>query len=154
LVLPVIYLVKTLEKTDNEHLYNLNVDLSTITKIGKYEIKTSLDTINKIYYLPINEEIPLDIYYSFEGDTMKFIKCKEKNGSLTMIEYKKYNNYDITNKIIKKDNKFKLNTGLLTYLVSNGMDSEYNKILNEYIRKHNSLKEIWISFDTNTQISI
>ena len=57
-------------------------------------------------------------------------------------------------KIIKKDNKFKLNTGLLTYLVSNGMDSEYNKILDDYIKKDDSLKDVWISFDTNTQISI
>ena len=96
----------------------------------------------------------MDIYYSLEGDCHKSIKCKEKNGALTVFEYKKYNNYDITNKIIKKDNKFKLNTGLLTYLVSNGMDSEYNKILDDYIKKDDSLKDVWISFDTNTQISI
>jgi hypothetical protein len=155
LVLPVIYLIKTLEKIDNENLYSLNVDINSINKIGKYEIKQYVhDVLPKIYYLPINDEIPLDIYYNLEGDNHKSIKCKEKCGGLTSFEYKKYIKYDITNKIIKKDNKFKLNTGLLTYLVSNGMDSEYNKILDEYIKKYDSLKDIWISFDTNTQISI
>ena len=148
LVLPVIYLIKTLDKEDNENLYYLNIDILNINKIGKYKIKQYLpDTEYKIYYLPIKYEIPLDIYYSLEGNIHNTIKCKEKNNSITLFNYEKYENYDISNKIIKKDNKFKLNTGLLTYLVSNNMDSEYIMILNNYIKKCNYLQDIWISFD-------
>jgi len=150
LILPIIYLIKSMEKKDNEYLYYLNTNDTPISKIGKYEIKNS----EKIYYLPVNDEIPLDIYYSIEGDIHKSIRCKEKSGALNLYEYKKYDNYDITNRIIRKDNKFKLNTGLLVYLVSNGMDSEYNKILEDYIKKYDSLKDIWIKFDTNTIINV
>jgi len=148
LVLPVIYLIKTLDKEDNENLYYLNIDILNIDKIGKYKIKQYLpNTEYKIYYLPIKYEIPLDIYYSLEGNVNNTIKCKEKNDSITLFNYEKYENYDISNKIIKKDNKFKLNTGLLTYLVSNKMESEYIMILNNYIKKCNYLQDIWISFD-------
>jgi hypothetical protein len=154
LILPVIYLIKSLEKVDNENLYYLNVDENQITKIGKYEIKNSSDIIKSIYYLPINDEIPLEIYYSLEGDNHKSIKCKNKYATLESFEYKKYINYDISNRIIKKENKFKLNTGLLVYLVSNGMDSEYQKILENYIKKNDSLKDIWITFDDNYEITL
>ena len=150
LVLPIIYLIKTLDKIDNEHLYYLNVEIPDINKIGKYKIKQhSPETLHKIYYLPINCEIPLDIYYNFEGDIRKTIKCKEKNGDITIFEYEKYNKYDITNKIIKKENNFKLNTGLLTYLISNNMTSEHTRILNKYIKKNDCLQDIWINFETN-----
>ena len=154
LVLPVIYLIKTLEKVDNENLYYLNIDISDINKIGKYKIKQYLPNVeHKIFYSSVNYEIPLDIYYSLEGDIYSTVKCKEKNSSITLYSYKKYENYDITNKIIKKDNKFKLNTGLLTYLVSNNMDSEYNIILDDYIKKCDSLQDIWISFERDKQLS-
>jgi hypothetical protein len=95
----------------------------------------------------------IDIFYILDGDNNKFLNCKKK-GSVVLIDYIKFSNYDITNKIIKKDNTFKLNTGLLTYLVSNGMNSEYNKIMDEYIKKYDSLKDIWISFNTDTKILI
>jgi len=147
LVLPIIYLIRTLEKSDNENLYFLNTEINLLNKIEKYKIKK----LNKIYYPSINYEIPLDIFYILDGDNNKFLKCK-KNESLILIDYIKYNNYDITNKIIKKDNTFKLNTGLLTYLVSNGMVSEYNKITDEYIKKYDCLKDIWISFITTPNI--
>ena len=154
LVLPVIYLIKTLDKVDNENLYYLNIDISDINKIGKYKIKQYLpNTEHKIFYSSINYEIPLDIYYSLEGDIYSTVKCKEKNSSITLFSYEKYKNYDITNKIIKKDNKIKLNTGLLTYLVSNNMESEYNMILDNYIKKCGSLQDIWISFDREEQLS-
>lgn len=150
LVLPVIYLIKTLDKIDNEHLYYLNIEISDINKISKYKIKQhSSETLYKIYYPPTNCEIPLDIYYSFEGDINKSIKCKKKNRDIVIFEYDKYDKYDITNKIIKKENNFKLNTGLLTYLISNNIDSEYDKILNKYIKKNTCLQDVWISFETN-----
>ena len=145
LVLPIIYLIKTLEKSDNENLYFLNTEINSINKIEKYKI----NKYNKIYYSPINYEIPLDIFYILDGDNNKFLNCKKKE-NVVLIDYIKYSNYDITNKIIKKDNTFKLNTGLLTYLVSNGMNSEYNKIMDEYIKKYDSLKDIWISFTSET----
>ena len=154
LVLPVIYLIKTLDKADNENLYYLNIDISDINKIGKYKIKQYLpNTEHKIFYSSINYEIPLDIYYSLEGDIHNTVKCKEKNSSITLFSYEKYENYDITNKIIKKDNKFKLNTGLLTYLISNNMDSKYNMILDDYIKKYDSLQDIWINFERDKHLS-
>lgn len=148
LVLPVIYLIKTLDKKDNENLYYL--DVSDSNKIGKYKIKQYLpDTLHKIYYSPISYEIPLDIYYSLEGDINKTIKCKKENNEIKLLEYKKDNNYDISNNIIKKENTFKLNTGLLTYLISNNMYSEYNRIFNEYIKKKICLQNTWISLQVS-----
>ena len=46
----------------------------------------------------------------------------------------------------------KLNTGLLTYLISNGMDSEYQKIINEYISKNIIINDIWLKFNNETNV--
>jgi hypothetical protein len=149
-VLPVIYLIKSLDKTDNENLYYLNINDYENLKIGKYEVLQNEENIPTIYYNPINSKIPLDIFYSFEGDVDKNVICK--NIQLKKYEFQKYDNFDISQKIIKKDDTFKLNTGLLTYLISNGMDSQYQKIINEYISKNVIINNIWLKF--NNEISV
>ena len=152
-VLPVIYLIKSLEKTDNENLYHLNIDSYDNLKIGKYEVLQNDENIPKIYYHPINTKIPLDIFFSFEGDYDKNIMCKNlKNLQLKKYDFQKYDNFDISQNIIKKDDTFKLNTGLLTYLISNGMDSEYQKIINEYISKNIIINDIWLKFNNETNV--
>ena len=35
------------------------------------------------------------------------------------------------------------------YLISNNIDSEYDKILNKYIKKNICLQDVWINFETN-----
>jgi hypothetical protein len=149
-VLPVIYLIKSLEKTDNENLYYLNINDYENLKIGKYEVLQNEENIPTIYYYPINSKIPLDIFFSFEGDIDKSLICK--NIQLKKYEFQKYDNFDISQKIIKKEDTFKLNTGLLTYLISNGMDFQYQKIINEYISKNLIISDIWIKF--NNEISV
>jgi hypothetical protein len=152
-VLPVIYLIKSLDKTDNENLYYLNINDYDNLKIGKYEVLQNEDNIPTIYYHTINNKIPLDIFFSFEGDIDESIICKNlKSLQLKKYDFQKYDNFDISQKIIKKDDTFKLNTGLLTYLISNGMDSQYQKIINEYISKNIVISDIWIRF--NNEISV
>jgi len=154
-VLPSIYLIKSLEKTDNENLYYLHIENYNNLKIGKYEISLDTDENPYIYYPPIKTKIPLEIFFSLEGDVDKNIICKNiKTTQLKKLDFQKYDNFDISQKIIKKEETFKLNTGLLTYLVSNGMDSEYQKILNDYISTSNLINDIWLKFDTNTTISM
>ena len=153
-VLPTIYLIKSLEKIDNENLYHLNIDDYDNIKIGKYEISRNNEK-PYIYYPPINMKIPLEIFFSLEGDVDKNLMCKNiRTTQLKKLDFQKYENFDISQKIIKKEETFKLNTGLLTYLVSNGMDSEYQKILNDYISKNHIINDIWLKFDINTTISI
>lgn len=152
-ILPVIYLIKSLEKIDNENLYYLNINNYQHLKIGKYEILENEENIPTIYYHPINNKISLDIFYSFEGDIDKTVICKNlKNLQLKKYNFQKYDNFDISQRIIKKDDTFKLNTGLLTYLISNGMDSQYQKIINEYINKNIVINNIWLKF--NNEVSL
>jgi hypothetical protein len=152
-VLPVIYLIKSLEKIDNENLYYLKIDNYQNLKVGKYEVLQNEENIPKIYYHPINTKLPLDIFYSFEGDIDKNLICKNlKTLHLKKYDFIKYDNFDISQKIVKRDDTFKLNTGLLTYLISNGMDSEYQKIINEYISKNIVINDIWLKFNNETGV--
>jgi len=139
-ILPTIYLIRSIEKKDNENLYYLNIENYNNLKIGKYDI--SLDETNKyqIYYQPINFKIPLEIFFSIEGD--EDITCECKN-TLTQeakkYEFNKYDNFDISLKIIKNNDTFKLNTGLIMYLISNDMFSKYSDIFNNQI-----LNNVWL----------
>lgn len=151
--LPSIYLIKSLEKSDNENLYELDIQDLNNLKIGKYEVQNNNDK-HTIYYSPINYKIPLEIFYSLEGDSNKNLICKELSTD-TPKEYcfVKYTNFDISTKIIKKDKDYKLNTGLIMYLVSNGRYSEYNLIISS-LKNQKILNDIWIRFDDKNTISI
>ena len=132
-VIPVIYLIKTLEKTDNENLYYLNVEPNGKNKIGNYEI----DNDNMIYYNAINYKIPLEIYYSLEGDINKSVVCNNMN-----LYYEKYTNIDISLIIDRKDKLIKLNTALFIYLITN-KDTEYYNFITRHIKNMN---DIWLYF--------
>lgn len=158
-VLPVIYLIKTIEKKDNSNMYYLDIKDMENTKLGKFEIQKNVLENSKIdysiYYQPINSKIPLVIYFSFEGDSDKHIMCKNiKTNSSKKLEYLKYTNFDISQKINKKGGLFKLNTGLIVYLISNGMTIEYNKIISDYVTKLIKMNDVWIKFNDDNIIKI
>jgi len=149
-ILPVIYLIRSLEKVDNENLYYLNIDSYDNKKIGKYELQNNESGMN-IYYQPINYKIPFEIYSTLEGDVDKQIITKNlKTSSIKKCEYIKYSNFDISINLIKKDDTLKLNTGLLMYLVSNGKDSELKILISKYEANNISLNDIWIKYTKST----
>ena len=139
-ILPTIYLIRSIDKKDNENLYYLDIDNYNNLKIDKYDI--SLDENNKyqIYYQPINLKIPLEIFFSIEGDYDKTCLCKNTYTQETKTyEFHKYDNFDISLRLIKSNETFKLNTGLFMYLISNGMFSKHSHIFNNKM-----LNNIWI----------
>lgn len=164
--LPVIYLIKSLLKTDNENLYYLDIKSLKNKKISKYEVRpnpevqatekvdSTEDYAYSIYYSPINYKIPVEVYYSLEGDIDKTADCKNlDNNTLQTYDYLKYTDFDISQSIIKKDNTVKLNTGLLTYLISNKRISEYKLIVENHLTKQTKLDDVWLKLNDDVVIS-
>ena len=60
-VIPAFYLLRALEKTDNDTIYT--IDIENIAKIKRYRVIN-----NKVYYTKINTLIPLDTMILLEGD--------------------------------------------------------------------------------------
>jgi hypothetical protein len=145
-ILPVIYLIRSLEKKDNENLYYLNLESHNNIKIGKYDLQNN-ESVIQIYYQPINYKIPFEIYCTMEGDIDKDIITKNlKTHAIKKYDYEKYDNFDISINLIRRDNTLKLNTGLLMYLVSNGKDSELKTLITEYQDNNKSLNDIWLKY--------
>ena len=138
-ILPVIYLIRTLEKKDNKNLYFLDIDNYENMKIGNYEV----DSMNTIYYQATNCRIPLEIYYSLEGDMRKTIICKQNN-VIFPTTYDMYNNFDISLKLIHNHNLVKLNTASYIMFIQN--NDEYNLFIKKYM--HNNERNIWFNIST------
>lgn len=110
-VIPTYYILKSLDKDDNNNIYTINKDIRNIKKIDFNLIKN-----NKIYHNSLKINIPIDCFLNLELD---------KNKKLNIIEYGK-------NKIIKasifktkfnnsfeytiNDNTIKCSSSFLRYL--------------------------------------
>ena len=70
-ILPIIYLIKTLEKKDNNNIYWIEQNIKNIKKINNFNIKN-----NQIYYKVFNN-IPTDIFLLLEGDIDNTLLIKE-----------------------------------------------------------------------------
>lgn len=121
-ILPVIYLIKTLEKKDNKNLYYLE-DGEKIKRINKYYLKDM-----KIYYPILNMKISMDVYCVLEGDINKreyIIIDKE-------LIKKEYSVYDIkkdTN--IEIDTNFKIDNHKGDHLIVSNVLLNYLKLINK-----------------------
>jgi len=148
LVIPTIYLIKSLMKNDNTKIYKLNnknLDINTekheLTKIGKYELTKDFT----IYYPLINNRISLDQYCNFEGDTDKFIVLtNSETKEDTSVNFIPINNFDLSLNLERRDkNIYKFNTGLITLLNHFGCTTAIQKILKDYL----TYEEPWIHFE-------
>lgn len=77
-IMPIYYLIKTLQKKCNNKIYTINND--NIKKINKYNV---IDNI--IYHNLLSTKIPLDVYLTLEGDKNKIININ-KNQEYEFVE--------------------------------------------------------------------
>lgn len=151
-VLPIIYAIKSLSKTDNKNMYILQNDTYENLKIGQYEVQKEKDELF-IYHLPINYKLPLDVFFYLEGDENKYLQIKNNTtNEISSIGFTKYDHFDISIYLEKKDNTFKLNTGLFTLLIKNQYKIEVQKIVQDFHKSEKKLNDIWISFNDSSQI--
>jgi hypothetical protein len=93
-ILPIYYLIKVLEKKNNNSIYDINTDDINQDEIIK--INTNIVKNNKIYHLKLKNYIYTDTYYLLEGDSEKSIKINDNN-----VEFQ-----DITNDLTISNNRY------------------------------------------------
>ena len=153
-VLPIIYVIKSFTKNDNKNMYTLNCDFYENLKIGQYEIQKEENELF-IYHLSANYKLPLDIFFYLEGDENKFIQLKNTlTNEMKSISFTKYDNFDITTNLEKREKTFKLNSGLFALLLNNHYQVEVQKIVHNYYKSDKVLNDIWISFNDSYQLKI
>ena len=124
LVLPTIYILKTLQKRDNTNIYKIEHDNFENIKIGNYEVSDS-----HIYHPGIKYKIPIEVFYNLEGDVNKYIELKniitkEKTSKMFIPK----NNFDININLIKDGDYYKPNAGLLSMLSMHNLESKIREI--------------------------
>jgi len=138
LVLPAIYLIKSLSKKDNESVYYLDINDFDL-KLGKFEIQKEKNFQYSIYYLPINYKIPLDIYVNLEGDEdTKIMSKNTKTLSSKILKFIKNENFDFKLNLERNEfGDYKLNTGFISTLLKSG----YKKQAFDICTKYNDYRE-------------
>jgi hypothetical protein len=126
LVLPIIYLIKTLQKKDNNNIYWINENMNNILKINNYNFKS-----NNLYYKALGN-IPIDIYFLLEGDNCKslLIKFKDKNNKFINFE-------NITNKFpikLHDYNEEETTLSMLKLMKILGKGTDANKIIKQLLK--------------------
>ena len=123
-IIPMYYIVKTLEKKCNNQIYTN--EISEITKINKYNVKNGT-----IYHPNLLIRIPLDVYFTLEGDSDKIILI---NGTQ---EYR-YNEMKtiISNErtLLKEEDNYVVNATLLILL--NIINKSVTNDFRDFIRSH------------------
>ena len=149
LILPSIYMIKSIEKKDNESIYMVDIDDYDV-KLGKFEIQREITTDPSrfnytIYYLPINFKIPLDIYFVLIGDDDQKIMSKNtKTSILKNIRFVKNENFDFNLNLEKnQEGFFKLNNALITLLTNYNKEKAINTISTFY-KYDKPINNIWV----------
>ena len=156
LFLPTIYIIKSLQKIDNEHIYKLDIKHDTDLKIGNFEIQKNVHSLHNhqkndyvIYHFATNFKLTINAFFNLEGDENKSISIKNnKTNETTSVTYEKRNNFDININILKNEDKFKVNNGFTTLLSKNNYDKQLEEMHNKYTNKEDlwlSLKELSIN---------
>ena len=95
-VIPTIYLLKSIIKTDNTNIYTFDTDIENIKKIGRYIVKGN-DLFPKIYCREINSLLPLETFIVLEGDSLKTCNIMENKSSERRVDYIPFINNNIIN---------------------------------------------------------
>jgi len=149
IVLPTIYILKSIQKNDNNNMYRLDFNSYDNLKIGNYEIQKEYDDYY-IYHPSIKYKLPLDIYYNLEGDKNKFTVIKNTlTKTITSKQFINNNNFDIDINLISTNerNTFKFNSGLLSMLFLYGYKNAIQKIIKNYLNYKRNLNNIFITFE-------
>ena len=96
-ILPTYYIIKTLNKLDNDNIYSLD---DNISKINKYFIRN-----NNIYHKSLKINIPLDAYLNLEGDINNEVLVNDK-----LINYSNISD----NLLISNERRLIMNNNILT----------------------------------------
>lgn len=123
-VLPIIYLIKTLQKKDNKNIYWINENLNNIKKINNNIVRS-----NYIYYKALGN-IFLDIYFLLEGDSNKSVTLKYKDDTEKIVKYQ-INTHKLPISINYND---EINLFLLSCMKLYGETDKAKKIINELIK--------------------
>lgn len=145
LVLPIIYLIKSLNKKDNESIYYLDIKEFDL-KLGKYEIQKD-DFNYSIYYPPTLSKIPLDIFVILEGDNDSKIMSKNTKTLVSKsLKFIKNENFDFNLKLeTNEDGNFKLNTGFISTLLKSGYKKQATEIISKYFDCKERINDIYVS---------
>ena len=147
-VLPIIYLLKTLSKSDNINIFYIQ-QTNNISKINRYNVK------NNIIFTKALQSIPIDCYFLIEGDKNKKEKIYENSTDYNLINYS-----NVTDKMLislecefikNKNNNYKVNVALMKYLLLIKRKDIIEKILE---RIDNGLeKEIYLEIKFDKKIT-
>lgn len=145
-ILPSIYIIKSINKNNNESIYQIDSQSYDNIKLGKYEIQKDKSNQYNIYYLPTNSKLPLDVYFALEGDEDKTIMSKNiKNLSSRQLKFTKNDYFDLNINLIQNETKeYKLNTGFMSILLKNGHKLIASSIVQKYYNSK-SLNDTWIN---------
>ena len=145
-ILPSIYIIKSINKNNNESFYQIDSQSYDNIKLGKYEIQKDKSNQYNIYYLPTNYKLPLDVYFALEGDEDKTMMSKNiKTLSSRQLKFTKNDYFDLNINLIQNENKeYKLNTGFMSILMKNGHKQIANSIVQKYYNSK-SLNDTWIN---------
>jgi len=128
LVLPTIYILKTLVKQDNTNLYKIDLNC------------------NVIYHPNIKYKIPAEVYCNLEGDENRFIPIRNLNTK--EVESKMFikdDYFDININLEKNaDDEHKFNSGLISILFLHQCKDKIREIANRYLNYKGSLNKIFI----------
>lgn len=141
LIVPSYYILKTLQKKDNQSLYNIDLDDFDNLKFGKYDVKTMIidEAIQLgVYHPQTKANLPLDIFLSLEGDEDKRIDCIYSDRE-RVAKFIRVPGFDFSLDIVKKDETVKLNRGLIKIIEM--MNSKFKL---DNIKWTESNKDIWI----------
>lgn len=155
-IIPTYYIIKTLQKKCNDKIFTINN--GNITKINKFNVIN-----NDVYHRLMSIKIPLDVYFTLEGDENKIINLN-KNEEYRYVELE---NIMISNErnLLKENRNYIVNATLLIILkvINNRIMDNFinfiqlnftNKILLN-IRKKDAINDIkQSSMDSTIPIEI
>jgi hypothetical protein len=135
-ILPACYIIKTLAKCNNSDIYSINFP-SIIRKVNNNIVGND----NNIFSRTLNYKIPLDVYFTLEGDKNSSVMINNTN-----ISYESINHFlPISNerRLIKNGNIYKVNSALLMLI------KKLNPNMGETIRFifRNIDKDLYITLD-------
>lgn len=133
LVLPVLYLLKTLTKKDNS-IYFFLKEYSNLTKIKNYKIEEIKN--DKYIFFPAFGKIPIDAYLLIEGDKDKLLDVYIKKNK-TKLEFENiFNELEISNdlNLIQIGEYYKVNICLIKLLFALNRRDIVSMIMKKFVK--------------------
>lgn len=121
LVIPTYYILKIIQKECNNNIYIINNN--NIKKIDKYNVKNKY-----VYHNQLSFKIPLDVYFTLEGDNNKKILINSQECTYVSLDY-----FPLSNEryLLKEDDYYIVNATLLIILklIFNKLDNNFMRFI-------------------------